>query len=114
MWRDEAYLLDILIAAKEARQFVGGLSWEEFQRSSLHQHAVAKALENIGEAARKVSDETRAAHPEIAWNQIVALRHRIAHDYFRLDLVRIWQIVQEDVPDLIAKIERLVPPEEEA
>ncbi|WP_353846958.1 HepT-like ribonuclease domain-containing protein [Chloroflexus sp.] len=66
----------------------------------------------MGEAARKVSDETRAAHPEIPWNQIVALRHRIAHDYFRLDLVRIWKIVQEDVPALINQIEPLVPPEE--
>lgn len=112
MWRDDAYLLDMLIAAKEVRQFSAGLSWEDFQNSSLHQHAIAKALENIGEAARRVSDETKAAHPEVPWNQIVALRHRIAHDYFHLDLMRIWQIVQEDVPALIERIEPLVPPEE--
>ena len=65
MWRDPALLLDMLIAAREAREFGTGLSWERFQQSSLHQHAIAKALENIGEAARKVSEETRAAHPEI-------------------------------------------------
>lgn len=112
MWRDEAYLLDMLIAAKDARTFSAGLSWEAFRESSLHQHGIAKALENIGEAARKVSDETRAAHPEIPWEQIVALRNRIAHDYFRLDLVRIWEIVQEDVPALIEMLEPLVPPEE--
>ena len=93
MWRDDAYLLDMLIAAKEAREFSTGLSWKAFQSSSLHQHAIAEALENIGEAARKVSNETKAAHPEIPWDQIVALRHRIAHDYFHLDLVRIWTIV---------------------
>jgi uncharacterized protein with HEPN domain len=113
MWRDKAYLLDMLIAAKEARQFSTGLSWEEFQNSSLHQHAIAKALENIGEAARKLSDETKAAHPHIPWNQIIALRHRIAHDYFRLDLVRIWEILKEDVPELIEMLEPLVPPEDE-
>jgi len=112
MWRDEAYLLDMLIAAREAQDFSKGLTWEEFQRSSLHQHAIAKALENIGEAARKVSDEMKAAHPEIPWRDIIALRHRIAHDYFHLDLVRIWQIVQEDVPVLIQLLEPLVPPEE--
>ncbi|WP_448338248.1 HepT-like ribonuclease domain-containing protein [Chloroflexus aurantiacus] len=89
------------------RSLLGGVS-AQFAPSA----CVAKALENIGEAARKVSDETRAAHPEIPWNQIVALRHRIAHDYFRLDLVRIWKIVQEDVPALINQIEPLVPPEE--
>jgi len=63
MWRDDAYLLDMLIAAKEAREFSAGLSWDEFRSSSLHQHAIAKALENIGEAARKVSDETKTAPP---------------------------------------------------
>jgi uncharacterized protein with HEPN domain len=112
MWRDEAYLLDMLIAAREAQNFSKGLTWEEFQQSSLHQHAIAKALENIGEAARKVSDEMKAAHPEIPWRDIVALRHRIAHDYFHLDLVRIWQIVLEEVPTLIRLLEPLVPPEE--
>ena len=61
-----------------------------FQASTLHQYAIAKALENIGEAARKVSNATKEAHPEIPWSAIVALRHRIAHDYFSLDLLRIW------------------------
>ena len=112
MWRDPALLLDMLIAAREAREFGEGLTWEEFQRSSLHQHAIAKALENIGEAARQLSDETKAAHPEIPWPQIIGLRHRIAHDYFHLDLVRMWEIVQHDVPALIGMIEPLVPPEE--
>ncbi|MFN3742893.1 MAG: DUF86 domain-containing protein [Anaerolineales bacterium] len=42
----------------------------------------------------------------------MALRHRIAHDYFHLDLVRIWEIVQHDVPALIEKLEPIVPPEE--
>lgn len=112
MWRDAAYLLDMLIAARQAREFSRDLTWGQFQSSALHQHAIAKALENIGEAARKVSDETRTAHPEVPWPQIIALRHRIAHDYFRLDLLRMWEIVHNDVPALIALIEPLVPPEE--
>lgn len=112
MWRDAAHLLDMLIAAREAREFSEGLTWEEFQLSSLHQHAIAKALENIGDTARRLSDDTTAAHPEIPWSQIIGLRHRIAHDYFRLDLVRMWEIVQEDIPALIKMIEPLVPPEE--
>ncbi|HOP78359.1 MAG TPA: DUF86 domain-containing protein [Thermogutta sp.] len=112
MWRDDAYLLDMLIAAREAQAFSKGLSWEQFRGSSLHQHAIAKALENVGEAARKISEETRAAHPEIPWSRIVGLRHRIAHDYFHLDLVRIWEIVTSELPPLIATLELLVPPEE--
>jgi uncharacterized protein with HEPN domain len=113
MWRDEAYLLDILIAARRVLEFSRDLTWEQFQQSHLHQHAIAKAHENIGEAARKVSLDTRTAHPAIPWPQIVAMRHRIAHDYFRLDLLKVWEIVQNDIPSLIAAIEPLVPPEED-
>ncbi len=112
MWRDEAYLLDMWIAAREARSFSEGLTWEQFCDSSLHQHAIAQALDNIGEAARKISQETKEAHPEIPWPTIVALRHRIAHDYFGLDLVRVWEIVTKDLPALSAVLEPLVPSEE--
>jgi uncharacterized protein with HEPN domain len=77
----------------------------------LHQHAIAKTLENIGEAARKVSDDMRAAHPEIPWAPIMSMRNRIAHEYFNLDLLKVWEVVTTDVPALIAVIEPLVPPE---
>jgi uncharacterized protein with HEPN domain len=112
MWRDDANLLDMLIAARHAAAFSRDLTWEQFQSSRLHQHAIAKALENIGEAAGKVSSEVKNAHPEIPWPQIVGLRHRIAHGYFRLDLLRVWEIVTSQVPTLIAALEPLVPPEE--
>lgn len=55
MERDEAYLLDILIAARKALRFVEGMTWEGFQQSELHQNAVMRPLEIIGEAARLVS-----------------------------------------------------------
>ena len=111
MWRDDAYLLDILIAARRVIEFRKDLTWDQFQQSSLHQHAIAKALENIGEAAGKVSDETRSKLSSVPWKQIVAIRHRLAHDYFRLDLLKIWEISSNDVPSLITAIEPHVPPE---
>lgn len=112
MWRDDAHLLDMLIAARRAVEFSRDLTWGQFRHSHLHQHAIAKALENIGEAAGRISDGTKTAHPDIPWAQIVAMRHRIAHDYFRLDLLKVWEIVTNDIPALIAAIEPLVPPEE--
>jgi uncharacterized protein with HEPN domain len=104
MWRDDAYLLDILIAARHAMKFRGELTWEQFRNSALHQHAIAKALENVGEAAKKVSDE-------IPWVSIMSMRNRIVHEYFRLDLLKVWEVVTVDVPILITAIEPLVPPE---
>jgi len=114
MWRDEANLLDMLIAARHAAAFSRDITWEQFDANRLYQYAIAKALENIGEAAGKVSADFKMAHPEIPWPQIVSLRHRIAHDYFRIDMLRLWEITTSEVPVLIARLEPLVPPENDA
>jgi len=111
MWRDEAYLLDILIEARRAQKFSAGLTWEEFEASDLHQHAIMRTIEIIGEAANKISDEMKEAHPEIPWREIIGMRNRIIHDYLRVDLTKVWDTVQNDIPTLIALIEPLVPPE---
>ena len=109
---DAAYLLDILIAARDAQSFVSGLTWEQFEGSRLHQNAVIKAIEIIGEAAGRVSNETMATYTEIPWPEIIGMRHRLVHGYFEVDLRKVWDTVQQDLPSLIALIEPLVPPEE--
>jgi uncharacterized protein with HEPN domain len=114
MPRDEAYLLDILIAARKALQFLEGMTWQEFTQSELHQNAVIRPLEIIGEAARQVSPETRHAHPEIPWEEMIGMRNRLIHKYFRVNLTTVWETVQSDLPSLIAQIEPLVPPEDKA
>ena len=109
MRRDDAYLLDMLTAAQDAVEFAADLTFSEFERSGLHQNAVLKAIETVGEAAAKVGRETRQAHPEIPWSAIVGMRNRLVHVYFDVDLFRVWETVQEDVPDLVAMLEPLVP-----
>jgi len=113
MPRDEAYLLDILIAARKALTFVEGMTWEAFAESELHQSAVIRLLEIIGEAAAHVSHSTREAHPNIPWPEMIGMRHRLIHEYFRVDLRVVWETVQRDLPQVIALIEPLVPPEDE-
>ena len=113
MRRDEAYLLDILIAARQAIEFVEGLTWEEFVASDLHQSAVVRALEIIGEAASRVSQDMRDAYPELPWPQMIGMRHRLIHEYFRVDLATVWDTVRNDLPPLIDQLEPLIPPEDE-
>ncbi len=111
MRRDDAYLLDMLLAGRDALEFAAGLTFREFQRSRLHQTAVLKAIETVGEAASNVSQETRQAHPEIPWKEIVGMRNRLVHVYFDVSLHRVWETVRQDVPRLVALLEPLVPPE---
>jgi len=109
MLHEESYLLDILIAAKDARDLSTGLSWDEFKLSRLHQLAISKSLEMIGEAASKISSETREAHPEVPWSDIVGMRNRLVHDYLRVDLRKVWDTLQVDIAPLIESIEPLIP-----
>ncbi len=108
MRRDAAYLLDMLIAAREARGFAVGLTWEQFEESRLHQNAVIRSLETIGEAAARMSDEFRDAHPELPWFEMTGMRNRLIHGYFEVDLLEVWDTLQTDVPSLVAAIEALL------
>ena len=94
-------------------RFVEGLKREEFERDDLHLNAVLWALEIVGEAAARVSQPTRGAHPEIPWEQMIGMRNRLIHEYFRIDLSIVWDTVHGDLPPLIAQLEPLIPPEDE-
>jgi len=110
MWRDEHLVLDMLIYARRARDYNTDLSWEQFSADEMLQDATQRVLQIVGEAASKVSEEYRQAHPQIPWQQIAAFRHRLVHDYTRVDLARVWEIVQQHVAPLITGLEPLIPP----
>jgi len=112
MWRDDAYLLDILSAARKVVQYATGVTEEGFERSELLQDATMRQLGIIGEAAGKVSQETRNAHPEIPWSEMIGMRNRLIHEYSRINLKRVWDTLQNDIPHLTTLIEPLVPPPE--
>lgn len=111
MRRDEAYLLDVLIAAQKVLKFVSGLTEAEFRKSDLVQSAVMGQLEIIGEACRRVSPAIQDAHPEIPWAAIVGMRNKLIHEYFRIDVSILWEVVQRDIPELVTLVEPLVPPD---
>ena len=74
MWRDQAYLLDMLTAARDARDFTAGLTRDGYEASRLAQYAVSHALQIIGEAAARVSDDTRNSVGDVPWAQLIGLR----------------------------------------
>ncbi len=117
MHRDMAYLVDILEAAKMARDYVKDLDEDSFLDEFLIQDAVVRRLEIIGEAARRLSDETRAAIPALPWQSMIAMRNLLIHEYDNVDLPIVWDTVKNDLPIIIAALAPIVPPpsgEEEA
>ena len=111
MQRDLAHRLDILQSAVLVQGFTRDVDEDAFRRDTLRQDAVIRRIEVIGEASRRVSMDFRAAHPEIPWQGMVGMRSRLIHEYDRVDLVELWNVVREDVPQLIGLLSPLVPPE---
>jgi uncharacterized protein with HEPN domain len=111
MPRDEAYLLDIVLAARRAIKYVANISRAKFEEDEMVQDAVARTLEIIGEAAGLVSEDFQEAHSEIPWHLMVGMRNRIIHEYSRVNWGTIWDTVKNDLPTLISVLEPLIPPE---
>lgn len=112
MWRDDAYLLDMLLAAHKVQEFTKNIAREEFRSDALVQNATMRQIQIIGEAARKVSDQYQEMHPEVPWQEIIGMRNRLVHEYFRIIPGRVWDVVDKDIPELIRLIEPLVPPDQ--
>ncbi len=105
-------MLDMLLAAKDICDFTEGVSQENFDDDKVLQHALMRLIQIVGEAARKVSPEFKEDHREIPWHEIVGMRHRLVHEYFRMIPEKVWDVVKKDIPELVRLIEPLVPPDE--
>ena len=113
MRRDDGILLDILIAARRARQYLAGMTREEFEQSPLHQDAAEGRLIAIPSLTRRLSPFFRESHPEIPWRELAAIgNNRLVAEYFRLDVGAVWQTVLEELPPVISLLEELLPAED--
>jgi uncharacterized protein with HEPN domain len=101
----------MLDAAREAQGFV-----LEYGRAALDTNrmlvlAVVKDVEIIGEAASKISEESRKQYPQIPWRDIIDMRNHLIHAYFKIDINQVWSTIQEDLPPLIADLEKIIQDE---
>lgn len=72
------------------------------------QSVLIRYLQVIGEASWRLSDAFKAAHPEVPWARIAAMRHVLVHDYFRVDLNQVWNVATVHVPVLKPQIDAIV------
>ena len=96
-------------AASTALLFAAGRSREDLESDLMLQFALIRALEIVGEAANRLTEETRSTHPEIPWANIVGMRNRLVHGYFDVDLKILWRTVSEFLPPLLVALDALIP-----
>ena len=103
------YLLDMVEAAERAVTHLGTLDAEHFAEDRKTQAAVERELAILGEAAKKIPESVRNAHPEVHWREMAGLRDVLNHVYFQVDALVLWRLVREDLPGDIEALQAMIP-----
>jgi uncharacterized protein with HEPN domain len=105
---DRVRVLHMIDAAESVGQFMANRPRADLDCDRMLLFAVIRAIEIIGEAAGKVSEEARLAYSDIPWNAIVGMRNRLIHGYFDIDTEIVWKTVSQEVPFLLPRLHAVI------
>ena len=97
---------------REAVAMVQGKTRQDLDRERKLNLSLVRLLEIVGEAANRVPRQERDRYSDIPWSEIVGLRNRLIHGYDEVDFDILWQIVTQDLPPLVAALERILSEKE--
>ncbi len=108
---DAVYVGHMLDMTRRAVEAIESKTRAKYDKDDILRLGLTHLVQVIGEAARKVSVKFQREHPEIPWRRIIGMRHRIVHDYMRVDEDILWQVVTNDLPKLLPLLEKILPDE---
>ena len=111
--RDRSSLLDIVKFAKNIVEITREMDRAQLESDLIKQSAVLYQISILGEAVKRLSQTFRSQYPDIPWKKIAGMRDKITHQYDRVDLDIVWDVVQNNIPELIATLEPLLSTPEE-
>jgi uncharacterized protein with HEPN domain len=91
------YILHILNSISRIEHYTVNITEEEFYRNFLIQDAVLRNIQVIGEASKKFEESFKESTSHIPWRKISAMRNKVIHEYFGIDLPAVWQVVKVDL-----------------
>jgi uncharacterized protein with HEPN domain len=101
---DLAYIDHTTDCIRKINEFSNGISLKEFKTNELVQDAIIRNIEIIGEASKKISDETKQTYNRIPWKEIAGMRDKLVHDYLGVDVIVVMRTIKEDIPALERQI----------
>lgn len=104
MDKDRIYLEEIKDFCRKVESFMGGVSYESFVTDEKLQLAIVKLIENIGEAAKRLSEDARAKNAAVDWKKAMAMRDKLVHDYMDVDLEIVYDVAVNEVPTLLRSL----------
>jgi len=107
---DRVRILHMIEACEALLRFIAGRERSALASDEMLLFAVVRAVEIVGEAASKVTEETREEYPHIPWRAIVGMRNRLVHAYFEIDLDMVWVAATQEIPVLLSQLRPLASP----
>ena len=103
---DETRLRDMRDAADKAVRAVRGRVRADLETDFVLAAALERLVEIIGEAASHVTTDTQRTISDLPWREIIGMRNRLVHGYAAVDRDVLWDVVHDDLPELIAQLDR--------
>lgn len=108
MKNDKIYLSHILESIEAILTYTQGMSEQDFVSNKLVKDAVIRNFEIIGEATKKVSFETRNFFPDIPRSKMAGLRDKLIHDYVKVNLQLVWDVVVDVLPQQKEELKSII------
>ncbi|PKQ05690.1 MAG: DUF86 domain-containing protein [Alphaproteobacteria bacterium HGW-Alphaproteobacteria-11] len=102
------YLNDILENAVTLKSFVQGLSFDDFSADMKTQYAVARALEIIGEATKRIPEDIRNSNPHIPWRKMAGMRDVLTHEYEGVSASILYHTATNEIDQIIEPLRAVV------
>jgi uncharacterized protein with HEPN domain len=102
------YVEDIIDAMDKAEIAVAGITFEHFRDDFIINFAVARALEIVGEATKRLPEEVRLAYPVVPWRAMAGMRDRIIHGYDNVNMHIMWDVVKQEIPKIKPHLQQIL------
>ncbi len=110
---DLVFIGHMLDTARKISAKLEGRVRADFDADENLRLALTHLLQIIGEAAGRLSPKFRQEHPSVNWKAVVGMRHKVVHDYLNVDEDVVWRTVVQEIPVLIAELQKIAPGEGE-